>query len=210
MKKLTSLKYLFGAALVALALSSQAHALIVVVPGTSNPWLAGQPDGTNASPGPVDPDVAPDHSPIYIGTFCPGDVIFWEGDGLVSNTPSLGDGSGPNGGVSISHADGAENGIADLTAPINSLIGVWFGGGTGTPFFMGESGSAVVPSGQTSLYLGTMDGYEWSNNTGNFQVGILVRESGQCVPEGGSFGVMYVFAAGLMGLSVARRMRRSA
>lgn len=212
MKKLTSLKSLFGAALMALVLSVQAQAVIVTfVPGTSDPWLAGQPDGTTASGGPIDSlDVAPDHSPVFIGTFCPGDVVFWKAGGLVSNTPNLGDGSDPNGGTLFTHYDGAQNGIADLEAPINSLVGVWFGGGTGTPFFMGDNGSAMVPPGQTSLYLGTMDGYEWNNNTGGFEVGILVRSSGHCVPEGGSFAVLYVLAAGLMGLGVVRRKPRAA
>jgi hypothetical protein len=100
-KKLTSLKSLFGAALMALVLSVQAQAVIVTfVLGTSDAWLAGQPDGTTASGGPIDSlDVAPDHSPVFIGTFCPGDVVFWKAGGLVSNTPNIGDGSDPNGGA---------------------------------------------------------------------------------------------------------------
>ena len=50
-------------------------------------------------------------------------------------------------------------------------------------FFMGDgltSGSAVqeivAPVGATRLYLGTMDGFEWSNNTGAFEVTIAAWE----------------------------------
>jgi hypothetical protein len=47
------------------------------------------------------------------------------------------------------------------------------------PFFVGNgqtSGSVqqtiIVPSNATRLFLGTMDGHEWSNNVGGFNVTI--------------------------------------
>ena len=41
---------------------SIAQGTVIVVPGTSNPWLAGMPDGTLA----VDGDVSPTHSPVLV------------------------------------------------------------------------------------------------------------------------------------------------
>ena len=97
------------------------------------------------------------------------------------------------------------NGISDVVAPINSLIGVFLGPnqpslgaapstldfssiGLGfsslspqlqQTFFIGDglTGTAsgnvqrfIVPSGATRLFLGTMDGGEWNNNSGAFGV----------------------------------------
>jgi hypothetical protein len=49
------------------------------------------------------------------------------------------------------------------------------------PFFIGDgfaTGNVIqqftVPAGATRLYLGTMDGYEWSNNNGAFEVTVTV------------------------------------
>jgi hypothetical protein len=68
---------------------------------------------------------------------------------------------------------GGNDGIPDLTAPICSLIGVFTDGpSSGQAFFMGSSGSVVVPAGAVKLYLGTMDGYGWANNIGAFEVNV--------------------------------------
>jgi hypothetical protein len=111
-----------------------------------------------------------------------------------------------NTGQVISHLTGAENGISDITAPINSLVGVFLGPDqpdqSPAPdaldfstaasrdyavlapalkqvFFIGDGLTStgdphqvIVPDGATRLYLGTMDGFEWRNNSGAFSVRI--------------------------------------
>jgi hypothetical protein len=107
------------------------NATNVYVPGTSNPWLAGMPDGTVAEYG----DIAPANSPVLVPLkFVGGSWI------EVSNvTGAVAHGEyptvGPEGCLSqiecnfgsfiISHDVGAQYGKSNLTAPINSLIAVF-------------------------------------------------------------------------------------
>lgn len=99
-----------------------------VVPGTSNPWLAGMPDGSTASR----QDSAPDESPVEILglALVPGSELSFSPMGSVGHTPTI-SGFGPDGDTSPSqtrgHTTGVENGIADLIAPHNSLIGIFLG-----------------------------------------------------------------------------------
>lgn len=97
-----------------------AHA--VVVPGSSDPWLAGMPAGSMASSG----DVAPNESPVLASglTLSAGQVLTFNVTGSVSHTPAP-SGLTPDGGAFTSHSAGAQNGIANLTAPFDSLIGVF-------------------------------------------------------------------------------------
>ncbi len=178
----------------------------VVVPGKSDPWLGGMPAGARASGG----DVAPKHSPVLVEGLAlrAGMVLVFEVSGSVSHVgrPL---GLTPDGGNPVGHGGGAQNGIASLVAPINSLVGVFLGKGppdgapapgvlrfarrglafatlaplVRQPFFIGDgldgTGSGVaqrfsVPEGATRLYLGTMDGFGWFNNSGAFRV--VVRE----------------------------------
>ena len=96
------------------------------VPGDSDLWLAGMPDGSTASVG----DVAPAQSPVLAAGLSLSGVSFltFAASGGVSNTgqcPSL-NCHGPEGGPVTNHfATLAENGISDLFAPVNSLIGVF-------------------------------------------------------------------------------------
>jgi hypothetical protein len=93
----------------------------ISVPGTSDPWLAGMPSGSTASSG----DIAPAQSPVlYPGAVSGGQVLLFSVQGSVNNAPGP-SGLTPDGGSFTPHATGAENGIANLTAPINSLIGVF-------------------------------------------------------------------------------------
>jgi hypothetical protein len=109
----------------------------------------------------------------------------------------------------IRHLTGAENGLSDMIAPVNSLVGVFLGpdqpdqspppdaldfstagsrdyaslapalkqvfyigdGLTST----GDRHQVTVPAGATRLYLGTMDGFEWKNDSGAFSVQIGVN-----------------------------------
>ena len=101
---------------------------IVTVPSTSDPWLAGMPNGSTASLG----DSAPAHSPVLVGfPFSPGDSLTFSATGLTDHCTGGACGmAGPEGDSVESpsaHKTGAENGIANLTAPIDSLIGVFLG-----------------------------------------------------------------------------------
>ncbi len=113
-----------GAMVVALAicLTTSASAQRIVVPGTSNPWLAGMPDGSVAGGG---YDTAPAQSPVLVPVVVAGGMVFtFAVTGSVSNTP-FPLGLTPDGGNFYARETPPENGIADLVAPINSLVGVF-------------------------------------------------------------------------------------
>jgi hypothetical protein len=183
------------------------HAAIVTVPGTSDMWLAGMPNGSNNGS-----DSAPAHSPVLVGglTLIPGTPLtFTNAIGGVLHTPGCStsapfSGCSPiDGSTFFDHSGGDSNGIGALRAPINSLLGVFLGpqqpdatpapGGLNfqtlgldletlspelkQPFFIGDGHTAgdveqqfFVPGGATRLYLGTMDGFGWFNNTGAITV----------------------------------------
>ena len=206
------------------------QAVTIPVPGTSNPWLAGMPNGSTASFG----DVAPAQSPVLVTgiTLTAGSALSFSATGLVSNGPGQPI-DGPDGGIVISHLIGAENGIADATAGANSLIGVFLNNtqpnltaapgplaftpsaltitpGLKQPFFIGDgltgtgSGAVqhfIIPSGATRFFLGTMDGFEWNNNTGSFDVSVTSATAG--VPEATA-----TFTMLLLGLTATLGLKR--
>jgi len=211
--------------------ATTASAVSITVQGTSDPWLAGMPSGSPASVN----DHAPGQSPLQVtglGSFSGGYVTFSNVTGGVSYTPSC-CGSIEGGGF-ISHTPGAENGISDVTAPINTLVGVFlddtqpslssapsalnFTGNLSfaslSPalrqvFFIGDgqAGSLTqqffVPTGATRLFLGTMDGYEWSNNSGAFALDVNYVTA--AVPEPETYAFML---AGLGAMALFSRRRR--
>jgi hypothetical protein len=172
------------------------------VKGTSDLWLAGMPDGSTASGG----DVAPAQSPLEtVGLLVvSGKLSSFGAAGSVCNNAGCAFGdplTDPNGGAFVSHLAGAENGISGVTAPVNSLIGVFLGPGrpdlspappaldfspggsvpggvnylTLAPllkqvFYIGTSHQYTIPPGATRLFLGTMDGSDWTDNIGYFDV----------------------------------------
>jgi hypothetical protein len=219
-KQMTSKRALSSLSITAAiaGLGFAAQATIIVVPGTSDPWLAGQPNGTTASW----EDSAPGQSPVYAGSVTPGSTLTWSANGNVGHP---GDPADPNGALYgwYSHSTGAENGISDVYVPIDCLLGVFLGPnapsgaapasldfssigltyGTLSPlvdqvFYMGDGSaqSVVVPTGATRLYLGTMDGYGWWNNTGAFSVDLQGTVVG--VPDGGSSVGLLGIALGLL------------
>lgn len=107
-----------------------AQAVSVSVRGTANPYLAGMPDGSTAPP-----DQAPEQSPIAVTglNLSTGGILTFSGaTGGVSNTPSCEgtncssvDGNVYGGSLFWDHAAGAQNGLSDIRAPINSLVGVF-------------------------------------------------------------------------------------
>jgi hypothetical protein len=216
------------------ALTQAAYAGSVNVPGTSDPWLAGQPNGTSASLGDGVGDYAPAQSPVYAGSVTPGATVKWSATGLVGNGPTETQ-FGPNGDTLgtlyglFSHGAGAENGISDVNGiGVDALMGVFLGPGVpsgATPgpltfagglgftygslspqidqvFYMGDGSaqSVIVPSGATGLFVGTMDGFGWDNNTGSFDVNFTQGVTGS-VPDAGStiamLGVAFVMIGGV-------------
>jgi hypothetical protein len=112
-------------------------AVTVNVPGTSDLWLAGMPNGTAAS---VD-DSAPGQSPLLVTgiSITGGSAYSFQATGLVSVGPSE-NYTGPDGGLSDPSLGatphlitifnpGAENGIGNILAPYSALIGVFLGNG---------------------------------------------------------------------------------
>jgi hypothetical protein len=184
------------------------------VPGTSDPYLAGMPPGTNASTtdyaGTTDD---PKQSPLLVQgiPIIPGTTINFSFTGAVRNNPNYNN-YDPDGNLSwiLNHDNRAENGIADVRMPINALLGVFLNDDQPNrtaapdgldfssddsrdfdalspkikqPFFIGDGLNSagrvqqfIVPPGATRLYLGTMDGFEWSNNMGGFETHVVRPE----------------------------------
>jgi hypothetical protein len=113
-----------------LFITMPAQGITVNVPGTSDPWLAGMPNGSSASfnPGSGEPaDFAPAQSPVLVSGIVPGTLLMWTATGVVGHP---GDPTDPDGKPLLSifsHFTGAENGISDITVPIDSLLGVFLG-----------------------------------------------------------------------------------
>jgi hypothetical protein len=112
-----------------IAASALSAATIISVPGTSDMWLAGMPNGSTASTN----DSAPAQSPVLVtgipivaGAYLQFDPVA----GQVSNGPCCGLVPNADGDTFtlISHIAGAENGISNVTAPINALMGVFLDG----------------------------------------------------------------------------------
>lgn len=123
----------FAIALLPLATVNQAQAatitLNVNVPGSADPWLAGMPDGSTASSSPISSgiSVAPKQSPVLVSNLplTAGSTITFAVSGSVnykSATPQ----NTPDGDLTIaSHTAGDQNGISNVSAPRNSLMGVF-------------------------------------------------------------------------------------
>jgi len=129
MKKVTVISLSLAIAVICAAVSGAgAESLPKVlgtidVPGTSNPWLAGMPDGTTAHRD----DIAPDQSPVLVtGLFSTlgSWVEFSDVNGLVRRGDAY-PFTGPEGNLAVIIGRGPEHGKSALTAPINALIGVF-------------------------------------------------------------------------------------
>ncbi len=99
--------------------------ITVGVPATSNPYLAGMPRGTKATFG----DTAPEESPVLVElTLVNAVAVSFSASGAVEHDrfdPPQYD--PPDGSMFYDHKGGAENGIANVSAPIDSLVGVFLG-----------------------------------------------------------------------------------
>jgi hypothetical protein len=120
----------FGMSLIATSVFGET--ISFVVPGTSDPWLAGMPPGSIASV----TDFAPGQSPEQVAGLIPQTTLTFSASGLVSNGscgPVNCPTSSPDGGETpgkpfFTHdLTGAENGISDAMIPLNALVGVFLG-----------------------------------------------------------------------------------
>ena len=181
---------------------THAGTVSVTVAGTSNPYLAGMPNGSTAGS-----DQAPNQSPVRVpGTLAGGTLTFTNASGGVDRSPGCVGACNPiDGNEFWNHSDGAVNGISDMRAPIESLVGVFLG--TSQPdsspapgtlnfetlgldflslapelkqvFFIGDGHTDanvvqqfLVPDGATRLYLAVWDGFGWFNNSGAITVDV--------------------------------------
>jgi hypothetical protein len=131
------------------------------------------------------------------------------------------------------HTPGAQNGISDIRAPIESLVGVFLTDSapnlSAPPeklnfqtlgldfaslspelqqlFFIGDGRTAddvvqefSIPADASRLFLGTMDGFEWWNNSGTITVDVA-----QVVPEPEIYAMLFA-GLGLIWFAARRRM----
>ena len=115
-----------------------ANTMEVVVPGSSNPWLAGMPDGIygsgkdNKTP---KEDKAPTESPVLVDLAQISTGSWVEFRGVTGKTGKNGKsenlfGAEGNFGQKKSHRAGAEHGKANLKAPISGLVGFFLNSDT--------------------------------------------------------------------------------
>jgi hypothetical protein len=194
-----------------LAVAPAAFADPLTVRGAANPWLAGATDGTTASgdiapdESPVlvtNLTIVPGHILTFQAT---GSVSYYEGptDDPPDGDPNALVGHGPENGIagvtapvdallgvfltdSEPDLSDAPSGL-DFTTPESqnfatlapALKQVFFiGDGTND---VGALQRVTVPDGATRLFLGTMDGFGWYNNSGFFSV--LVSDIGSAGPR---------------------------
>jgi hypothetical protein len=122
---LLSAAWVFGLEQAVVSGQSPDAVLTIRVPATSNPYLAGMPKGTVARVG----DSVPEQSPALVELSLDHAVAFtFQASGLVAHGPfGPSEFDPPNGSIMTSHQWGAEHGISDVAAPMNSLLGVFLG-----------------------------------------------------------------------------------
>ncbi|MFS0735540.1 PEPxxWA-CTERM sorting domain-containing protein [Sphingomonas sp. 1P06PA] len=224
-----------AAAMASLAGTGQAATTVVTVNGNDNPFLAGAPDGAVALG-----DTAPDQSPTLaltgfdtsqsitfaaVGGFdFAGGVPAASADGSFLIT--MGDALGISGATGV-----AANGLVGVflddstpggTAPAKRDDGLsfttlapelrqifWIGDGlTGTG--TGTVQTFFAPAGATRLFLGSVDGSGWFNNSGVSTVTInYTALGGPAVPEPAAWALM-IGGFGVAGTALRRRASSAA
>ena len=197
-----------ASALTLLGFGSAQAATTIVVPGTSNPFLAGAgATDTVTMNGVV--DTAPAESPPSIAV-TPGrtyQVTYLSG--MVNHGPCCMF-EGPNGESNLTSSfPVTATGFAELVngftnLPFSSLIGVFTGASPGSNVFeIGTGGKFTAPAGATELNFATVDSYEWNNNQGAFTISVAA------VPEPASWTLM-VFGVAAIGAGLRMTTRRQA
>ena len=184
---------------------SASAATSVTIPGTANPFLAGAIAGNyvtyNGSSVDANTDYATTNSPVSIAvvagsTIALSDVV----DNGEGNCPGC---IGPGAGIGVSAI--TAHGFAEIFSPyanlpINTLVGGFNGPNGGSLFEIGSGGNFLVPTGSTEFYLGTVDGYQWNNNVGDFTASM------GAVPEPATWAL---FIIGFGGIGSALRFNRN-
>lgn len=117
----TSLGFLVVLSTIALASPAPGQVVVPSVPGSSNPYLAGMPNGTTCCSG----DSAPAQSPVlFTGALTPGSTLTFTVTGSVSHLGGVATlpPDGDAGGVASSPSN---HGIATYSGPVDALVGVF-------------------------------------------------------------------------------------
>jgi hypothetical protein len=174
------------------------NAQLFTVPGTADPWLANATVDYNADIGYL--DTAPGESPVFAGDVTGGDTLSWTATGAVGSYPGDYWGGGPDGnGVETTRAWG-NNGIQNIVAPDDALLGLFTGSSSFSdqvPFIMGSSGQTTVPDGATEFFTGVMHSALWNIGQGSFQVNLEISP----VPEPSTIALV---VSGLAALATIR------
>lgn len=151
------------------------------VPGTANIWLAGVANDTTASNG---QDTLANAHPYLVQNvnLATNHLLTFNASGTVTNDPAKPNGTGPDGGPYNGvrfYLHASENGLAKLTAPINSLVGVFLDGNVpagsapaGLDFQSGVTGgtnfSSISPALRQPFFIG--DGMDDNGRAQTFVV----------------------------------------
>lgn len=100
----------------------------VTVPGTTDIWLAGQPDGSTLTYESSQQDVAPGNSPSEVPVVA-GTSLTFSATGSTSYTGGICYGPSPDGGCLVNVDSGPANGISSVQVAEDALIGVFVGAG---------------------------------------------------------------------------------
>jgi hypothetical protein len=185
-----------------------ANAATVVVPGTSDPFLAGAAAGNSVTFSSGDTDTFTADSPVAYAVTA-GEVLTIAAVtdptlGRVDNCPGC-----TNTGNISSEAFTAHGFTALVSGfqslQINSLVGL-FNDASPAVFEIGSGNTYVVPTGATTLYLGTVDSYQWSNNVGAYDVTLSAVSA--AVPEPATWAMM-LFGIGGIGATMRMARRKS-
>ena len=176
------------------------------VPGTADPVLAGAPAGasvTYSSPGyyaAVGSNM--NESPVSFAVTGGEKLTFSnvtdEGAGNCSGCTSV----GPPISLAPFTASGFTPLVTNFTLPINGLVGLF--NTTSPTLFSVSNGTIFAPTGATELYLGTVDGWQWNNNVGGYNLSITAG-----VPEPATWA-MLALGLGAVGFSLRMNRRNAA
>lgn len=227
--------------------AANAASTIVVVPGSANPYLAGQPAGTSC----CGADSAPAQSPPIVTGLVGGATLTFSATGGVNHA-----GGTPGDSADGEHSDAAYTYLFSMPGDygtgiagpqyvnVDGLVGVFLDDTTpaGTPpaglayasdpynagglqdasyspglaqiFWIGDGLTGIgtgatqqfiVPTGATRLFLGTVDGSGWQNNSGAITVTVNgLAGAPAAVPEPASWALM-IGGFGMVGGAIRRR-----
>ncbi|MDQ3234158.1 MAG: hypothetical protein M3Q07_20320 [Pseudobdellovibrionaceae bacterium] len=124
------------------------------IAGTANPFLAGAPETTELDYGRAPKDVAPLNAPVAVQAvdakcFDPGRQLYFQVSGTIAhdNQPEIFTDADGQADLAPTHSLGSVHGLSNITAPINSLVGV----------FLDDTAFASRPAAPEALDFGTAE-----------------------------------------------------